>query len=158
MNADILSRHDNIVARIEKTIRYTNPNATISINKACHVANRDVRPDIVVIDKKEKTVSIVDVCCPFESGPNALQYARARKQMHYQPETIAFQKMGYKTLCDAIVVGCLGSWSCANDRVLRHLGTSLKYIQLMKKYIINETIEFSKNLFWRHVLSKPTQK
>lgn len=154
MNAEILSRHDNILARVEKTVRYTNPGAKITVNKICNVAKRDVRPDLVMVNEKEKVVAIIDVCCPFESGPEALNIARARKQLHYQPEMIAFQKKGYKVLCDAIVVGALGTWSRANDRVLLYLGTTHAYLKQMKLFIINETIETSKNLFWRHVLSK----
>ena len=123
------------------------------MNKVCNVAKRDVRPDLVVINDNEKTVAILDVCCPFESGPNALNVARARKQLHYQPELIAFQKRGYRVLCDAIVVGALGTWSRANDRILLYLGTTHKYLRQMKLYVISETIETSKNLFWRHILS-----
>lgn len=154
LSKDITARHNSILDRLVKTVQYGNKNAKISVNSVCNVANRNVRPDILVINESDKSVDIIDVTCPFENGVNAFTQARIKKQMAYEPERLAYEKLGYRVYCDAIVVGSLGSWDRYNDRVLAHLGTSHKYMYLMKKLIVRETIEHSKNIYWKHVLSK----
>lgn len=153
LGVEITDRHNAILKRVVKTIEFSNKNSKISVNSVCNVANRNVRPDIVVINETDKSVDILDVTCPFENGTRALVQARLRKQLAYEPEVRAYQKLGYRVFADAIVVGALGTWDRHNDRILMHMGTSWKYLNLMKKFIIRETIDFSKNLFWKHILS-----
>lgn len=154
MTNEITARHNSILDRVSKTVQFGNKNAKININSVCTVANRNVRPDIVMINEKDKCVDIVDITCPFENGPRALIQARLKKQLAYKAEARAYVKLGYRVFVDTIVVGSLGTWDRFNDRVLIHLGTSVKYLNLMKRLIVRKTIEHSKNLFWKHVLSK----
>lgn len=60
---------------------------------------------------------ILDVCSPFENWLQAFQKARRVKEEKYTPvqwHLQWFQRM----MVDAIVVGCLGTWDPANDRIL----------------------------------------
>lgn len=55
---------------------------------------------------------------------------------------------------DAIIVGSLVSWDPKNNGSLLRLGSE-KYITLMKKLIVSETIRSSKDIFYGHVWGFP---
>ncbi len=105
-----------------------------------------------MIDKEKKSVVILDVTCPFENGPLAFEQARSAKQFHYAREAETLRAQGYHVTLDAVVVGALGSWDPSNDRVLKGAGIPGKYLAKMKRLIVMDTINYSTQIYWRHIL------
>jgi hypothetical protein len=73
----ITTRHNKIVDRLTNAIR----SGSISTDKTVQDSGSPVRPDIVIRDVNH--VTIIDVCCPFENGPESLEEAVARKEVKY---------------------------------------------------------------------------
>nr|XP_054921325.1 uncharacterized protein LOC129382025 [Dermacentor andersoni] len=75
---------------------------------------------------------IIDVTCPFENRPAALNAARQGKEEKYQPVREYLLRKFQKVTVEAIIIGALGSWDPQNDRVMRRF-CSRKYLRLFKK-------------------------
>ena len=54
-------------------------------------------------------MTIIDVCCPFENGPEALEDAENRKVTNYQPLQQFFSKQGFQSNVFGFVIGSLGA-------------------------------------------------
>ncbi|MCP4341427.1 MAG: reverse transcriptase family protein [Desulfobulbaceae bacterium] len=159
MASGVVPRHNDIQNRIVNAIKSRRKGRTVEVNKKISIIStgRPVRPDIVVYDEDCKTVTILDVTCPFENGLGAFDVARARKHEHYAPEVKALAKSGYTVHFDAIVVGPLGTWDRFNDRILLKLGVSNSYLTCMKRFVCMDTIEHSKKIYWKHILGNKYQ-
>jgi uncharacterized C2H2 Zn-finger protein len=148
----ITTRHDMVVENVALLLRKQFPKAKLSIGKVCSVAGRNLKPDIVMIDEAKSRVAILDIRCPFEGSTNSFENARISKREKYDIEKLAFNMKGFDCICDAIVVGALGSWDPLNDQVLRQLGLSSLQIGKIKRPIIQDVTEVSKCIFWEHIL------
>jgi len=155
LGTNVTKRHNALQNRVVEAIRgQKRPLGSIAVevNKVCDVAGRSLRPDLIVKDETNHVVTIVDFACPFENGAGAMEKRVEEKRAKYEPERLAFERQGYKATCGAIVVGALGTWHPQNDLVIRQLGIPASYSRKMIKFILAETLEYSKNIFWRHIL------
>jgi hypothetical protein len=150
----ITVRHNLVAKQIASSLRTHFPSAGMSFGEACGVAGRNVKPDIVLVDAKSKKAIILDIRCPFEGSTNSFENARVDKQLKYQREKEAFQRLGYDTMCDAILVGALGSWDPLNDRVLSQCGIKSQKLSRIKRQIIGQTIDVSRVIYWQHILGQ----
>ena len=73
----ITTHHNKIVDHLTNAVR----SGSISTDKTVQDSGSPVRPDIVITDVNH--VTIIDVCCPFENGPESLEEAVARKEVKY---------------------------------------------------------------------------
>ncbi len=156
----ITARHNAIQNRLVRAIRgrpRDQRNQTLFVNQNITIAHRNVRPDLVLINDRTKKVAIVDVTCPFENGPEAFAVARQQKITKYDAEATAYRLRGYTVHQGAIVVGSLGTWDPENASSLQALGIPNRYACKMTRFIVSETIDYSKNLFWQHILGDKYQ-
>ena len=73
----ITTRHNKIVDRLTTAVRV----GSISTDKTVQDSGSPVRPDIVI--ETPEHVLLIDVCCPFKNGEEALEEAFARKEVKY---------------------------------------------------------------------------
>ncbi|KAL1433276.1 hypothetical protein MTO96_012676 [Rhipicephalus appendiculatus] len=137
-------RHNAIVARLKKAAlgRYT----VIGENQQVGVPG--LRPNLVLARGEEALV--LDVCCPFDNRMQAFQEARRIKEEKYAPLQLHLLRRFQRVSVDAIVVGCLGTWDPANDRVCRRL-CSKHYLWTMKRLCISDTIAASTTIYRSHI-------
>ncbi|KAL1415239.1 hypothetical protein MTO96_029509 [Rhipicephalus appendiculatus] len=124
-----------MVARLKKAAlgRYT----VIGENQQVGVPG--LRPDLVL-----------DVCCPFDNRMQAFQEARRIKEEKYATLQLHLLRLFQRVSVDAIVVGCLGTWDPANDRVCRRL-CSRHYLRSMKRLCVSDTIAASTIIYRSHI-------
>lgn len=149
----ITRRHDAILNRVVDAIP-TNKDMEVRVNRRVNseVVKGKRRPDIVAINRSAKTACIVDVTCPFDNTAAAISRAAEFKTEKYKAEADDLENEGYKVVRGAIVVGSLGSWHGKNEEIMSHLGIPREITRKMVPFLIGETIEHSKNVFWRHIL------
>ncbi|XP_075732860.1 uncharacterized protein LOC142775381 [Rhipicephalus microplus] len=137
-------RHNAIVARLKKAAleRFT----VIGENQQVGVPG--LRPDLVLARGEEAL--ILDVCCPFDNRMQAFQEARRVKEEKYAPLQRHLLQRFQRVSVDAIVVGCLGSWDPANDRVCRRF-CSRSYLRTMKRLCVSDTIAASTDIYRGHI-------
>ncbi|XP_075723824.1 uncharacterized protein LOC142765905 [Rhipicephalus microplus] len=110
------------------------------------VGDTGLRPDLILVRGEEAI--IIDVTCPFENTPDAFENARNAKMGHYEP-VAAFLRHQYQGVTvDAVIVGALGAWDSANDRVLRRI---CPYLRLFKKLCVSEVIAASREIYHEHL-------
>jgi len=153
-NEFILERHNHIQRQVIKIITKKTDFSLHSSDKCCTVAGRTVRPDIIFKDEKAKKLVILDICCPGESNEYSLEYAFNLKVKKYQPELVAYQQLGWTASCVAIIIGDLGSWYYNNNSVLFNLGLDKKALNSLRSKLIRDTIKFSKDKYWAHILGE----
>lgn len=158
MSGPIMARHDNIQNRIVAAVKRQNPGIEIRVNQTMRQSNSRVRPDIVITDHQKRKITILDVACPFENGQNAFETTRALKIAKYTPEANEMRTLGYEVVLDAIIVGALGTWDPANDTLLRSLRVTPRYLANMKRFCVMDTINYSKNIYWQHILGDKYKK
>lgn len=143
----LTDRHNAIVNRVKTAAmgRFT------ITHEDRPVGTSTLRPDLVLARGEEAI--ILDVTVPFENRRSALLEARQKKIEKYQPIRDYLQQRYQRVTVDAIVVGALGSWDPANDKVLRRL-CSRSYLRIMKRLIVSETIAASRDIYAEHVTGK----
>uniref|UniRef100_A0A7E4VBH6 Reverse transcriptase n=1 Tax=Panagrellus redivivus TaxID=6233 RepID=A0A7E4VBH6_PANRE len=114
-------------------------------------SNSDLRPDITVIDEKNRTATIIDIAIPFESSKVAMEEARRRKKEKYAGIEQSLKERGFKTFCDAFVIGSLGSYDPANNACIRRLQNPHRYATLMRRLMICDVIRWSRNIYVEHL-------
>ena len=143
----ITERHNSIVDRVKvassKRWKVLRENQT--------VAGSSLKPDLVLVN--ENSAIILDVAVTFENGPEAFSNIRKHKLEKYA-EIAETLRNRYKDVAVApIILGSLGSWDPLNDRILLRLCTN-KYLKLMRKLIVSDTIRYSRDIFFEHVTGK----
>ncbi|XP_052132567.1 uncharacterized protein LOC127752068 [Frankliniella occidentalis] len=123
----------------------------LSVEKAVVGFPGRLLPDIVIRDEIQKKAVIVDVCCPFENRYIAFEEARQRKKDKYAPIADYLRGLGFTVICDALVVGSLGCWDPANDKVLSHLGIDLQKRTVFKRKVVSDVIRWSRDIYTEHV-------
>lgn len=76
-----------------------------------------LRPDVVVVDHRNKRATIVDVTYPFESSPSALQRVCDSKRSKYDSIKCNLEANGSTVVVDALVMGLVGSLNPLNATV-----------------------------------------
>lgn len=138
-------RHDKIIERLTNAVRF----GEVTTDRSVAEANSRLRPNIVV--QEGDTVSIIDVCCPFENGAEALLEAEQRKVEKYDILKQHFLSTGLKCEVFGFVIGALGTWHPNNEQVLRRLGMSKSYKNLFQKLCCTDVIQGSTDIY-RHYL------
>ncbi len=141
----ILRRHNSIVDRIVNAVQY----GTITTDQQVPAANSRLRPDIIV--EEDNKVLIIDVCCPFDNDAEALRDAELRKLNKYEGLKQFFIGQGKQCHVFGFVIGALGSWHPANEKVLRELGMSKRYRSLFRKLCCTDAIQGSTNVYREHL-------
>ena len=55
---------------------------------------------------------------------------------------------------DAFIVGALGGWDPANKVVIRHLRLRYQYCKLMRKQMVSDTIQLSRDVYVEHITAE----
>lgn len=141
-------RHNAIIDRVKKACgdRWT----IVSEDRA--VGNSNLRPDLVI--QKGSDMIVIDVTVPFDNGLEAFEKARQEKIRKYTGIAQELSLQGRNVAVEAIVVGALGSWDPANDRVMRRI-CSKKYLSIFKKIVVSETIAYSRDIYDEHIRRVP---
>lgn len=142
----ITRRHNLIVNRIVKATK----SGQMDLDKHVPGDRPFLRPDIVFYD--DNKAAIIDVCCPFDNGPNSLHQAAQNKVDKYQSTRQALLDKGYQDVVVLpFVVGALGTWYSSNEKVLTRLGISKRYRKLMRKLCCTDAIKGSRDIYVEHV-------
>ena len=110
-----------------------------------------LRPDIVVRDDTDKTVTIVDVAVPFENRRVAFTSKREEKLNKYAPLAQQLRQQGYRVNVEAFLVGSLGAWDIQNQRTLDLLQISPRYAGMMQQFMVSDTIRYSRDIYVEHL-------
>ena len=102
---------------------------------------------------KDDSAIILDVAVMFENGLEALSKARNIKIEKYSTTAETLRNRFNHVSIAPIIVGSLGSWDPLNDRLLLRL-CSKKYLKLMRKLIVADTIRYSRDIFYEHTTGK----
>ena len=142
----ITMRHNRIVARLKKAAlgRWS------VLRENQFLGAEGLRPDLVLVDKQNEEVLILDVTMPFESKLENFHRARKEKVLKYTNLVNELKGRYRKVSCEAVVVGSLGSWDNKNDRIIHRL-CSKKYAALMRKLIVSDSVRASRDIFFEHV-------
>jgi hypothetical protein len=124
---------------------------TVRVNQAVPDLDGSLRPDFVAVDESSKTVTIIDITMPFKNRYAAFQAAREEKQKKYAPLAEHFERKGYSVFLDAFIVGALGGWDPANERLINHLKLGHNYCQLMRKLMVSDAIRWSRVIYIEHL-------
>ena len=109
------------------------------------------RPDLTIISPDDSTVTIVEVSCPFEGSPSALEDAANAKVAKYKPLRLALLQQYSKVTILPFIVGSLGSWYPGNDRVLSSLHIGHRYAGLMRRLCVVSAIAGSQNIWYQAI-------
>ena len=139
-------RHNAIVDRIKQAASYRFQ--LLGENRI--VDDTLLRPDLVLINNREKRAIIVDVTIPFENRPEAFKAARDEKMEKYKA-TEQFLRPKFPNICIApVIVGALGSWDPENDQFIKMLCTR-SYAKLMKKLCVSDMVKWSRDIYVEHL-------
>jgi hypothetical protein len=109
---------------------------------------------VVVMNQATKELIIIDVAVTFENRYEAFQRSRQEKIDKYTPIAENFRSRGWSVNLNAVVVGALGSWDPANETALKMLRISPRYAKLMRKFIVSDTIRWSRDMYVEHLTGK----
>jgi hypothetical protein len=141
----IRERHNSIVNRLAKAVRYGN------VQLDCQIDGIDdeCRPDIVIHEDNE--VTIIDVTCPFDNDENALSTADFNKVMKYNHLKHHFNQLGLNCHVFGFVIGALGTWHPNNEAVLNQLRMAKSYKSLFRKLCCSDVIRGSAEIYYNHM-------
>ena len=88
----------------------------------------------------ERTILLVDVSCPFEGAPKALEEAATAKLQKYEPLRQELLQRYSEVEMLPFIVGAVGSWYLPNDRVLSRLRIGWRYVALMRRLCVVSAI------------------
>ena len=140
----ITERHNEIIGHVKKAALGRSWNV-YSENRA--IAGSKLRPDLVLT--KDKSAIIIDAAVTFENGESAFDRARKIKLEKYANIAKELRNSYSDVSIAPIIVGSLGSWDPKNDRHLLRL-CSKKYLNLMRKIIVSDTVRYSRDIFIEH--------
>ena len=141
----ITSRHNKVVDRLTAAVR----SGSITTDQTVRDSGSTVRPDIVIDD--DNHVTIIDVCCPFDNGEEALEEAIARKELKYEHLKTHFESLNKTCSVFGFAIGALGSWHPSNERVLSALNMSPRYRNLFRKLCCSDVIQGSTDIYRQHL-------
>ncbi|GBN93416.1 hypothetical protein AVEN_7642-1 [Araneus ventricosus] len=115
------------------------------------VGSDGLKPDLVF--RKGRYIFIIDVACPFENRPKALEDARKEKCDKYASLLPFYSSRGYNPVIIPIIVGALGSWDPKNDSFLsKHMSKS--YLHKFRQLCVSETVKWSRDIYVQHITGK----
>ena len=93
---------------------------------------------------------ICDIAIAWETVSN-MERIRNHKIDKYERIADLFIEKGYSVISSPVIVGSLGSWAPEHEIATKALGLPKRYVGKMIPLIVSQTIEQSKNIFWKHV-------
>lgn len=142
-------RHHSIVHRLAKAVPAIA--GAVTMDRQVPGADSSLRPDVVVMHQPTKKLVIIDVAVAFENRYEAFERIRQEKIRKYEPIANHFRMRGWDVKLDAVVVGALGSWDPANEPALKALRISPRYCKMMRRFIVSDTIRWSRDMYVEHV-------
>jgi len=142
-------RHNAILHRLAKAVPAIA--GVVRVDRQVPGADSTLRPDLVVMDQAARRLTIIDVAVAFENRYEALERIRAEKIRKYSAIANHFRMRHWQVELDAVVIGALGSWDPANERALRTLRISPRYAKMMRRFIVSDTIRWSRDIYIEHV-------
>ena len=109
------------------------------------------RPDLTIVSPDDSTVTIVEVSCPFEGSPSALEEAAKAKVDKYEPLRLQLLQQYTNVTILPFIVGSLGSWYPGNDQVLSSLRIGHRYASLMRRLCVVSAIAGSQNIWYQAI-------
>ena len=141
----IRQRHDKVIERLTNAVRF----GDITTDRCVAESGSRLCPDIVITEGNQ--VSVIDVCCPFENGAEALAEAELQKVEKYLEIKQHFLSLGMQCNVYGFVIGALGTWHPNNEQVLRCLGMTRSYKNLFRKLCCTDVIQGSTNIYRQHL-------
>ena len=148
----VRERHNTILERIVRAVPQSQ--GTKLKEQPLPGTSGDNRPDLTIISPDDSKVTIVEVCCPFEGSPHALEDAANAKLAKYEPLKQALLKHYNQVDIYPFVVGSLGSWYPNNDRVLSSLKIGHRYGSLMRRLCVVSAISGSQNIWYQSMCTR----
>ena len=109
------------------------------------------RPDLTIVSPDDSTVTIVEVSCPFEGSPSALEEAAKAKVDKYEPLRLQLLQQYANVTILPFIVGSLGSWYPGNDQVLSSLRIGHRYASLMRRLCVVSAVAGSQNIWYQAI-------
>jgi len=60
-------------------------------------------------------------------------------------------RLGYSVFFDAFIVGALGGWDPASERIVNQLKMGQTYCRLIKKIMVSDAIRWSRDIYIEHI-------
>ena len=119
------------------------------------MTGEDRRPDIVAYSRDGPTI-VLDVTCPYVSSPDSIDAAATRKFKRYEQLCTNIQSYnnatnGQEVLFFPFVIGSLGCYSKYNQPAMDALGIPRRVQTKIKKQMVLEVIDGSKNIWTRFI-------
>lgn len=114
----------------------------------------DNRPDLTIISPCGTRVTLVEVSCPFEGTPTALEDAAKHKVTKYEPLRQQLLQTYAEVTVLPFIVGSLGSWYPPNDHVLSHLHIGWRYASLMRRLCVVSAISGSQTIWYNSMCTR----
>ena len=148
----VRDRHNAILERIVRAVPdYV---GTKMKEQAIPGTTGNNRPDLTITSPDASTVFIVEVSCPFEGSPYALEDAAKTKLEKYEPLKQQLLQQHQQVYVYPFIVGSLGSWYPENDRVLSALHIGHRYAALMRRLCVVSAIAGSQNIWYQAVCKR----
>jgi hypothetical protein len=147
-------RHDGIQSLLVDQLKSKYPSAEISVDKTFPHANAhsggNLRPDIVVDIKSEKTVFIIDTKSTIDTV-SAWSQAEALTDDKYKPISDYYRGIGYgRVILSNFIISSLGSFCPKNWRLLGELGLLRSNIKYLVDKCRRHAIHWSRNIWLTH--------
>lgn len=113
---------------------------------------KKMKPDLVIVNRKLKTIQIIDATCPHENEWEPIHKAREDKLIKYHPlAKLLTDHSDFKVTLDAFVVGSLGTWDNKNWDVTRALGVSKRHATTLARLCVSSSNKWSRDIYVSHV-------
>ncbi|KAH1177351.1 hypothetical protein KIL84_011053 [Mauremys mutica] len=106
-----------------------------------------LRPDILITNKDQKKIMIVDVTVPFENRTLAFRDAKAQKVEKYAPLAKTLRAKGYQVQTNVLIF----RWDPSNKRVLWDCGIGQRYAQLIRQLMVSDAIRWLRDIYLEHI-------
>lgn len=153
LNGGIKTRHDNVLNKICHWIKRMHPQCDLLVDAQAPGHAEASRPDIQLIDRINKKVTIIDVAIPFEDAANkAFETTRQTKIEKYKATEHFWRKQGFEVYLDALVYGSLGSVYEHNKSVyINLLSFTSRQVTKIERSIVNDVVRQSHSIWRKHV-------
>ena len=145
-------RHDLVLDMLSKAIK-PKKDWTLRINQTTPYVPSNRRPDLVLVNDKEKKIVIADITICYENNSDRLDQVRDHKVQKYSTEAGYLQDLGYEVHCTALVYGSLGSHHSLNKDIysMIHTKPSQRTRKALLKKITVSVLESSNKIWRNHV-------
>ncbi|KAJ3581260.1 hypothetical protein NHX12_016847 [Muraenolepis orangiensis] len=101
-------RHNDVVKMISEAVK-PKKDWTLRLDQTVPDTQSNRRPDIVLLNLKEKKAVIADITICYEANIDRMDQVREHKIMKYETEANILRDQGFEVHCTALVYGSLGS-------------------------------------------------